>query len=68
MTDRTDARVLCPHCGSDKTELSALFGSQLLTVQYYCHACRTPFERVKDENVIADARRMVGRLTGRVDE
>jgi hypothetical protein len=26
----------------------ALFGSQLLTEQYYCRACRTPFERVKD--------------------
>jgi hypothetical protein len=34
-----------------------LFGSQLLTAQYYCRACHTPFERVKDAAVMADAAR-----------
>lgn len=32
----------------------ALFGQQLLTVQYYCHSCHTPFERVKDDDVLQD--------------
>ncbi len=30
----------------------SLFGQQLLTVQFYCEACRTPFEKVKDETVM----------------
>ena len=48
------AVVTCPYCGSTNTELSSLFGQQLLTVQYYCRNCRTPFERVKDDDVLAD--------------
>ncbi|MEO6887537.1 MAG: hypothetical protein ABI456_00815 [Ktedonobacteraceae bacterium] len=47
--------VLCPYCGSTETELFALFGQQLLTVQYYCNACHTPFERVKDDDVLEAA-------------
>jgi hypothetical protein len=47
----------CPFCGSKETEFFSLFGSQLLTAQYYCRACHTPFERVKDEAVLADAAR-----------
>jgi hypothetical protein len=35
----------------------SLFGQQLLTVQYYCKHCRTPFERVKGRDVLEDARR-----------
>ena len=46
--------VTCPYCGSTNTELFSLFGQQLLTVQYYCRDCRTPFERVKDDDVLAD--------------
>lgn len=42
-----DARVACPFCGSEETELVSLFGSSALTSQYYCHGCRTGFERVK---------------------
>jgi hypothetical protein len=34
----------------------SLFGRQLLTVQYYCNSCRTPFERVKDGDILPDAR------------
>ncbi|HVB61830.1 MAG TPA: hypothetical protein VNE61_11595 [Ktedonobacteraceae bacterium] len=48
------AVVSCPYCGSTDTELFSLFGQQLLTVQYYCRDCHTPFERVKDDDVLAD--------------
>ena len=41
------AAVACPFCGSADVELLALFGSQLLTDQYYCCACRTPFEHLR---------------------
>ncbi len=47
-------QVLCPYCGSQETELFSLFGQQLLTVQYYCNACHTPFERIKDDDVLND--------------
>ncbi len=49
--------VICPFCNSGDTEFFSLFGSQLLTAQYYCRACHTPFEQVKDEVVLADAAR-----------
>lgn len=39
--------VACPFCGSADVELLALFGSQLLTDQYYCRACHTPFEHLR---------------------
>lgn len=38
--------VACPFCRSRDVELFALFGSQLLTDQYYCNACHTPFEHL----------------------
>ena len=38
----------CPWCRSSDVEPLALFGSQLMTQQYYCLACHTPFERIKD--------------------
>jgi hypothetical protein len=41
--------IRCPFCGATDAEPIALFGSQLLTEQWYCRVCRTPFERVKDE-------------------
>jgi hypothetical protein len=43
-----DGRPRCPFCGATEVELLSLFGSQLLTQQYYCRACHTPFERLKD--------------------
>lgn len=55
------ARIPCPFCRSEDTELFSLFGQQLMTVQYYCHSCRTPFERVKGPDVIADAADQVAR-------
>jgi DNA-directed RNA polymerase subunit RPC12/RpoP len=51
---KTEATILCPYCGSTDTELFSLFGQQLLTVQYYCNTCHTPFERVKDDDVLDD--------------
>lgn len=44
----------CPFCGSTDTEPFALFGQQLLTVQMYCNSCRTPFEYIKDDDVLED--------------
>lgn len=60
MMDEQSRRVpaggcYCPFCGSEDTELFSLFGRQLLTVQYYCNTCHTPFDRVKGDDVIADA-------------
>lgn len=51
------AGVECPYCGSTDTEMMSLFGQQLLTAQYYCNRCRTPFERVKGEDTMEDARK-----------
>ena len=48
--------VTCPFCGSADVELLALFGSQLLTDQYYCRACRTPFEHLRADADAADER------------
>jgi hypothetical protein len=50
-------QIRCPFCDSDDTELFSLFGQQLLTVQYYCNTCRTPFERVRSDDVLADVAR-----------
>jgi late competence protein required for DNA uptake (superfamily II DNA/RNA helicase) len=52
-----DQPIACPYCGSVETELFSLFGSQLLTAQYYCRSCHTPFEQVKSAAVLADAAR-----------
>lgn len=51
------AIVECPFCGSTETEMMSLFGQQLLTVQYYCNRCHTPFERIKGTDILEDARR-----------
>jgi len=40
--------VMCPYCHSQDVALLALCGAQLLTDQYYCNACHTPFEHVRD--------------------
>ena len=45
-------QVACPFCRSTDTEFFSLFGQQLLTVQFYCNACHTPFECVKDEDLL----------------
>ena len=45
-------QIACPFCQSTDTELFSLFGQQLLTVQCYCNACHTPFECVKDADIL----------------
>ncbi|HEY7340902.1 MAG TPA: hypothetical protein VH591_08475 [Ktedonobacterales bacterium] len=45
--ERERPAVSCPFCDSAEVELLALFGSQLLTDQYYCRACHTPFEHLR---------------------
>lgn len=52
-------RAICPYCDADDTELVSLFGQQLLTAQYYCRACRTPFEFIKGDDMLPDAERHV---------
>ncbi len=53
--EATREEVACPYCSSTDTEFFSLFGQQLLTVQYYCKTCRTPFEYIKDDDVPGDA-------------
>ncbi len=45
-------QIPCPYCRSTDTEFFSLFGQQLLTLQLYCHACHTPFECVKDDDIL----------------
>jgi DNA-directed RNA polymerase subunit RPC12/RpoP len=54
QSDRRNKQPACPYCGSTDTELFSLFGQQLLTVQFYCNACHTPFEHIKDDDVLND--------------
>ena len=39
--------VVCPFCRAQNCELLSFFGQNLLTSQYYCHSCHTPFEAVR---------------------
>jgi hypothetical protein len=39
----------CPWCGSRDTERIGAWGPQLLTEQWRCRACRTPYERLRRE-------------------
>ena len=45
-----ERRVACPFCRAEKSELIALFGSQLLTSQYRCTSCGSYFEAVRGED------------------
>jgi hypothetical protein len=54
-TDEPDDRpVICPFCGSAETGPHAMFGSQMLMEQRYCRACRTVFERIRDDEPPAE--------------
>ena len=55
--------VTCPYCASTNTEMYALFGKQLLTMQYYCKSCHTPFEYVKDDAALRDGASLTGKDT-----
>ena len=37
----------CPWCGSDRTSELRAYGSLLMTSQWFCDACRSPFERIR---------------------
>ncbi len=61
MEEKTDTQepkttakvqIACPFCRSTDTEFLSLFGQQLLTVQWYCNACHTPFACVKDDAIL----------------
>jgi hypothetical protein len=49
---RAHKQIVCPFCRSTDTEFLSLFGQQLLTIQFYCNACHTPFEGVKDDDML----------------
>jgi hypothetical protein len=53
----SESTITCPFCSSHDTEFFSLFGRQLLTVQYYCNGCKTPFEKIKGDDVLEDARK-----------
>jgi hypothetical protein len=44
--DDDDGRT-CPWCGSRATERIGEWGPQLLTEQWMCRDCRTPYERIR---------------------
>lgn len=48
--DKLPRRIACPFCGSGDSEPLSTFGSLLMTSQYYCRRCRTPFEWVRQED------------------
>ena len=39
--------VTCPFRHAQNSEQLSYFGQNLLTSQYYCHSCHTPFEAVR---------------------
>lgn len=39
--------VRCTWCGSDQVERIGEWGPQLLTEQYVCLSCRSPFEWIR---------------------
>ena len=40
-------KVICPHCGSDHTEITSQFGSTPCKALYKCLDCREPFDYFK---------------------
>ncbi len=49
-TEALPEAVACPFCDSDDSSPLAAFGSLLMTAQYYCNACHTTFEWVRQES------------------
>ena len=39
--------IVCPHCGSDKTEMISMFGSTACKAIYRCNNCTEPFDYFK---------------------
>ena len=44
---RGDGRMVCPRCGSAKTETISAFGATACKALWRCLACREPFEAFK---------------------
>lgn len=46
--ERTDTpQPACPFCESTDVTRESAFGSEISKSKYYCHDCRTVFERLK---------------------
>jgi hypothetical protein len=46
-TPGDDDGLTCPWCGSRDVEQIGAYGSLLMTSQWFCGACGSPFERVR---------------------
>ncbi|MGI9658134.1 MAG: hypothetical protein ACR2OD_04435 [Gaiellaceae bacterium] len=46
--DHERAGVTCVWCESDQVERLGEFGPGLMTEQWYCRSCRSPFELIKE--------------------
>jgi hypothetical protein len=40
-------RVTCPWCGADEVEQVGEVGPTVMTSQWICTACKTPFEQIR---------------------
>jgi ring-1,2-phenylacetyl-CoA epoxidase subunit PaaD len=40
-------KKICPHCGSENTEMISQFGSTACKALYRCHDCKEPFDYFK---------------------
>jgi DNA-directed RNA polymerase subunit RPC12/RpoP len=47
----------CPWCGSKRVERLGAFGPQLMSAQYMCLSCHSPFERIRQRDDDDDPRR-----------
>lgn len=43
----SDPNKKCPFCGSTETQKQSDFGTSLMAMQYFCLACKSPFEWIK---------------------
>ena len=45
--ERDDSELICPWCGSARSERLGEFGPQLLSSQYICRDCGSPYEVIR---------------------
>jgi DNA-directed RNA polymerase subunit RPC12/RpoP len=48
---RDDSELICPWCGSRRSEQMGEFGPQLLSSQHICLDCGSPFEVIRSRTV-----------------
>lgn len=41
--------VNCAFCDSPDTEPTAIYGANMMLSQYYCHACKSSFDLVRND-------------------